>query len=157
MLCFTRGENALFLCITLVEFLNTSACLNVALTTSEERMAFRANVNAQLVLNGARSKGVAATADNLCLMVIRMNTLFHSIHLAFPPRNWELIQECSAQSWLDLAPQRGKASQFSTGNRRHCVHYLPIIAQLILARNAFLINYNQLTIFLAAIPAIAYN
>lgn len=132
------GEYALFLCITLVELLDTTAGLDVTLTTSEERMALRANINAELVLYGARLERVTATADNSSLMIIRMDTLLHSIHLAFTPRNWELIQDRSAQPWLDLAPHRGKASQILTGNRRHYVHYLPIIAQRSGARNSFL-------------------
>ena len=72
----------LLLCVTLVELLNTTTSCNIALTTSEERMALGANINSQLLLGGAGSEGVAATTNYLCFMEFWMDTCLHSIHLA---------------------------------------------------------------------------
>ena len=75
------------LAVALVELLDTTARLDVTLTTREERMAFRANVNMDLRLRGTRRERVAATADDLRVIVIlRMNTLLQFFHLAFPQR-----------------------------------------------------------------------
>ena len=75
------------LAVALVELLDAAARLDVTLTTREERMALRANVNMNLRLRGTRRERVAATADDLCVIVIlRMNALLQFFHLAFPQR-----------------------------------------------------------------------
>ena len=71
--------------IALVELLDAAACLDVTLTTREERMALGADIDAKLFFRGTRLERVAATADNGSFVVIRMDTLLHSIHLSFPP------------------------------------------------------------------------
>ena len=120
----------LFLVIALVELLDTAAGLNVTLTSREERMALGADIDAKLFLRGTRFERVATAADNSSFVVIRMDTLFHSIHLSFPPGTGNGYKPARRRLGLDLAPrQRGKASQFWLGNRRHYVHYRSIISQ----------------------------
>ena len=103
----------LFLAVTFIEFLNTSACLDVTLTSREERMALGADIDAELRLRGARLERVATTADNGSFVVIRMDTLLHSIHLSFPPGTGNGYKLTMRELGLDLAPLlRGKASQF---------------------------------------------
>ena len=82
--CFPRLHSVL--AVTLVELLDTAARLDVALTSREERMAFRANIDVELFLRGARLERVATAAGDRSLVVLRMDTLFHSLHLAFPQR-----------------------------------------------------------------------
>ena len=55
-----------------VEFLNASAGFNVALSAREERVTFRANVNAQFLFGGAGFERVAATASDGRFEVLRM-------------------------------------------------------------------------------------
>ena len=81
----------LFLAVTFIEFLNTSACLDVTLTSREERMAFRAYIDAKLLFRGTRLERIAATADYGSLMIFRMNTLFHIYTPHFSP-NWEFYK-----------------------------------------------------------------
>lgn len=76
----------LFLAVALVELLDAAACLYVTLTTREERMALGADIDAELRLRGARLERVATAAGDRSLVVLRMDTLFHSLHLAFPQR-----------------------------------------------------------------------
>ena len=98
----------LLLCVTLVELLNTTTSCNIALTTSEERMALGAYINSQLSLGGAGSEGIAATANNLCLMEFWMNTCLHSIHLAFP-HNWESYKSSMRRLGPTLLPKQGQS------------------------------------------------
>lgn len=72
------------LAVTLLELFDTTACFDVTLTAREERMAFGANVNAEFRFRGTRFERVAAAADDRCFVVLRMDTLFHMLHLAFP-------------------------------------------------------------------------
>lgn len=82
--CFPRLHSVL--AVTLVELLDTAARLDVALTSREERMAFRANIDVELFLRGARLERVAAAADDGCLIIIRMDSLFHADTPRFPPK-----------------------------------------------------------------------
>ena len=80
-------QRRLFLAVALVELLDAAAGSDITLTTREERMALRAHVDADLRLRGTRRERVAATADDLCVIVIlRMNALLQFFHLAFPQR-----------------------------------------------------------------------
>ena len=100
MLCSASSCCILFLAVALVELLDAAACLYVTLTTREERMALGADIDAKFRFRGASLERVAATADNRSFVVLRMDTLFHSITPLFPPRNWEWIQAHSAQAWF---------------------------------------------------------
>ena len=101
----------LFLAVTFIEFLNTSACLDVTLTSREERMALGANINTKLFFRRTRLERVAAATDYCSLMIFRMNTFFHVYTPHFSP-DWEIIQALYAKAWTDLASHRwGKASR----------------------------------------------
>ena len=67
----------LFPCVTLLELLDASACLNVALTPREERMTLRAHVDTQILLRRARRERVTAAARHRRLEVLGMNTFLH--------------------------------------------------------------------------------
>ena len=67
----------LFPRITLLELLDASARLNVALTPREERMALRADVDAQILLRRAGRERIAAAARHRRLEELGMNSLFH--------------------------------------------------------------------------------
>ena len=68
---------SLFPRVTLLELLDASARLNVALTPREERMALRADVDAQILLRRAGRERIAAAARHRRLEELGMNTLFH--------------------------------------------------------------------------------
>ena len=72
--------------VALLELVNTSTGINQLLLTGEERMALGADIDAELRLRGARLERVATAAGDRSLVVLRMDTLFHSLHLAFPQR-----------------------------------------------------------------------
>ena len=102
----------LFLAVTFIEFLDTSACLDVTLTSREERMALGANINTKLFFRRTRLERVAAATDYCSLMIFRMNTFFHVYTPHFSP-DWEIIQALYAKAWTDLASHCwGKASRF---------------------------------------------
>lgn len=68
----------LFQSVLLVELFYTACCLSESLSASVERMAVAAGIYSDLLENGTCFEfGTAGCADNLCLVVIRMNTLFH--------------------------------------------------------------------------------
>ena len=110
----------LFLAVTFIEFLNTSACLDVTLTSREERMALGTNINTKLFFRRTRLERVAAATDYCSLMIFRMNTLFHVYTPHFSP-DWEIIQALYAKAWTDLASHRwGKASRFIINGGTSC-------------------------------------
>jgi hypothetical protein len=80
--------------VTLVEFFNSAASSNITLTTCEERMTFRTYVNTKLRLNRTCRKSIAAAADYLCFLKIRMNTLFHLFapH-SFPKMGYKILND----------------------------------------------------------------
>ena len=67
----------LLLRVALLELLDASARLNIALTPREERMTLRAHVNTQILLRRARRERIAAAARYRRLEEIGMNALFH--------------------------------------------------------------------------------
>ena len=77
--------------VALVEFLDSTARSDVTLTSREERMAFRAYIDAKLLFRGTRLERIAATADYGSLMIFRMNTLLHIYTPHFSP-NWEFYK-----------------------------------------------------------------
>ena len=76
MPCFLQIR-LLLLAITLVEALDTPACSDITLTASVERMALGADINMQLRLRGTCRERISARADNLCLVILRMDILLH--------------------------------------------------------------------------------
>ena len=72
-------DNFFLLAVTTVEFINTSARLDLLLFAGVEGMALRANVEFDNValLGGAGYEGCAASANRGCLMIIGMYILFH--------------------------------------------------------------------------------
>ena len=63
---------------TASELINASAGINELLLTGEERMALRADVYADLAgLGGTGNEGLAASADDLGLLIVGMNSFLH--------------------------------------------------------------------------------
>ena len=65
---------------TLLEFINTPACIDKLLLAGKERMAFGANFNTDIALRRLRFHNLAASAGDGALLVLRMNSLFHVSH-----------------------------------------------------------------------------
>ena len=67
----------------LLELIYTSACINKFLFAGEERMAFRTDIDLDIILNGLGNIfGATSTLDSGGL-VIGMKTLFHCNTLSF--------------------------------------------------------------------------
>ena len=64
--------------VTFVELFDSAARFDVALTTREERMAFRADVHAQFFFRGAGFESIATTASDRRFKVLRMNFFLHA-------------------------------------------------------------------------------
>lgn len=62
---------------TLLEFVDTSACVNKLLLTCIERVALGTNLDSDISFCGTCFNNVAASAGNGSFLVIRMNTLSH--------------------------------------------------------------------------------
>lgn len=62
---------------TLLESVNTSACINKLLLACVERMALRADFNLNILLCGASIDHIAASAGNSGIIILRMDTFFH--------------------------------------------------------------------------------
>ena len=76
-----RNESAVALAHSLLELIDTSACVYELLLTCVERVALRADINTEAALRGSCLESLAASAlygDNLCL---RMDSFFHVFHL----------------------------------------------------------------------------
>ena len=67
--------------IALLEAINTSAGINQFLLAAEERMALRANIDAQFLFDRTGFKGFTTNAAYNGLAVIGMDLLFHGSHL----------------------------------------------------------------------------
>ena len=80
LLCTARTQ---FLLQTksLVETINTSTGVNQLLLAGIERVALGADFNTDLLLGGAGGEGVAASATDGGLLVLRMDAFFHVVHL----------------------------------------------------------------------------
>ena len=80
-----RHRSAVFACLlqakTLVETINTSTGVNQLLLAGIERVALGADFNTDLLLGGAGGEGVAASATDGGLLVLRMDAFFHVVHL----------------------------------------------------------------------------
>ena len=78
---------------SLIELVNTSACVNELLLSCKERMALRANFNSDLAaLCGLGYNRLAACALDYALLIIRMNSLLHFNFSSF------LLFRCSLTS-----------------------------------------------------------
>lgn len=62
---------------TLLEFVNTSACVNKLLLTCEERMTLGAYFDSDIGLCGTGLDHVSASAGNGSFLIIRVKTFFH--------------------------------------------------------------------------------
>ena len=74
-------ESAVALAHSLLELIDTSACIYELLLTCVERVALRADINTEAALRGGCLESLAASAlyrDNLSL---RMDSFFHVFHL----------------------------------------------------------------------------
>ena len=67
--------------VALLEAVHASARIDELLLAGVERMALRADIDAQLLLHGTRFKRLAANAANDRLAVVRMDLFLHGIHL----------------------------------------------------------------------------
>ena len=67
----------------LLELINTTACINKLLFAGEERMAFRANINLNVVLNRLGNIFCAASTLNNGGLVFGMETLLHFLYPLF--------------------------------------------------------------------------
>ena len=65
-----------------VELIDTAAYLSCLLLTSVELMAGRADLNVDLRLRGTGRKCIPAVAGNLSLIILRMDSFSHDIHLS---------------------------------------------------------------------------
>ena len=68
---------SLFLRVALLELLDASARLNVTLTSREERMALRADIDTQILLRRTGRERIAAATRHRRLEVLGMNAFFH--------------------------------------------------------------------------------
>ena len=66
---------------SLVEPINASTGVNQLLLAGIERVALGADFNTDLLLGGAGGEGVAASATDGGLLVLRMDAFFHVVHL----------------------------------------------------------------------------
>jgi hypothetical protein len=92
-ICFPTGEQillAMFLVTALglqieffLELFHTSAFFHGFLLAGVKRMAFRTDFNTNLVLGGFGFEIIAARAMHVDFFVLRMDALFHFLHL-FP-------------------------------------------------------------------------
>jgi len=62
---------------SLLETVNTSACVNELLLACKERMAVRADFNTEVALCGTCYECIAASACDCCLLILGMDSLFH--------------------------------------------------------------------------------
>ena len=67
--------------VTLLESVYTSAGINELLFAGEKRMAFGANFNTDILFSGTRRNNLAARTRDRGLVILGMDTLFHSCHL----------------------------------------------------------------------------
>ena len=76
--------SVLILCfdaVLAVKLINTASGGSGFLLAGVERMALGANLHVDLLLRRTGYEFVAAVASNFCLIVLRMDTFFHDLHL----------------------------------------------------------------------------
>lgn len=62
---------------TLLELIDTSACVNKLLLACVVRMALRANFDSDVLLCGTCVNNVAASTSDRCFLVVRMDSFLH--------------------------------------------------------------------------------
>ncbi len=67
--------------VAFLESVNTTAGVDKLLLARKERMAVGANIHAKVFLGGGSLNNFAACATDRRLLILGMNTLFHSCHL----------------------------------------------------------------------------
>ena len=63
--------------ISLIESVNSSACINKLLLAGIEGVALGANFNSDILLGGTSLDHIAACAGNSGLNIVRVDSLFH--------------------------------------------------------------------------------
>ncbi len=79
---------------TLFEAVDTSASVYELLLTREEWVAFRANINNDILLRGASLDYVTARTTDGGLLILGMDSLFQWFHL-FPREITDINQNCT--------------------------------------------------------------
>ena len=69
----------LFEVVAFLEAIHTSAGINHFLPAGEERMAFRANFNANVFFGGTGMDHIAASAGDRGVHILRMDSLLHDL------------------------------------------------------------------------------
>ena len=67
---------------SLIELINTSACVNQLLLACVERVAVGADINTKLFLRGDRLECRTASTSDCCNVSLRMDVALHSFHLS---------------------------------------------------------------------------
>ena len=68
--------------ILTIELINTSTGSGSLLLAGVERVALGTNFNVNVLLGGACYKLISTVANNLCLVIIRMDSFLHFVHLS---------------------------------------------------------------------------
>ena len=76
---------------TLLETVDTTACINKLLLAGKERMALGTNFNTDVLLGRACLDNITASAGNRSLLILGMDFLLHFIHLFHKPKYNRLI------------------------------------------------------------------
>ena len=79
--CFAVRTQFLLQTKSLVETINTSTGVNQLLLAGIERVALGADFNTDFLLGGTSGEGVATSATDGGLLVLRMDAFFHVVHL----------------------------------------------------------------------------
>ena len=77
--------------VLLVKTFDTASGRCDSLLSGVERMAFRACFYVDLGSGGSGYKGIPAVAGNLGLVILRMDSLFHNLHLFLMVSNHQFI------------------------------------------------------------------
>ena len=91
-----KEQCRLFHAVTLLELINTSAAVNEFLAAGVEGVALGADFNSDVLLGGAGLDDGAASALDSGLLVLRMDSFLHAIHL-FPAQVYHL---CIIICWI---------------------------------------------------------
>ena len=68
--------------VFLVELINTATCLSRFLLSCIERMALGADLNVDILLSRTCHKCISTVAGYCSLMILRMDSFAHDIHLS---------------------------------------------------------------------------
>ena len=79
---------------TLVELVNTSACINELLLACVERVALGADVNTEVILRGPCLKCLTASTTDCYQLGLGMDVCFHFFHLSIKDMTRKLLYVC---------------------------------------------------------------